>query len=455
MASGYARRGFPRDLKCGRLFLFSLLVGLAVRFVVLPLTYEYDIYHWAVVIQNIESGTGLYTLDGYYYTPVWGYILGAVDAFWNAFLSIDVFGTQVHELLGVQNMENMNHVATITTPAFNTALKMFLIIVDVIVGLAVRRIATDLTDDARKGDIAFALWFLCPIAIYMSSVQGTFDSISGLLTMLSVMLVLRERYFAGGFMLSLGILLKLYPGFALPVIVALIYSRGKRADGMLGNLAMLFAGGIVAFMIVMAPTFADGTFMSAFTFITDRSGGGSLMESLFGTAGIIIALVLMVVFTVAMARSRDPDGTFVGYAMLALIGGIFANLGPQYPLVVIPLLCVYIATNDRSYVTCWILIGFGCFLEALVLNNYSLLMSTASYWGWPSFGTILSGLDWTEAYIFRTSSFRSLANTVFLLVGAAGLVLALLYPYEDRIAERFPKIASAIHRTRFGTEESR
>ncbi len=455
MASGYARGRLFWGLNCGRLFLFSLLVGLAVRFAVLPLTYEYDIYHWAVVIQNIESGVGLYTLDGYYYTPVWGYILGAMDAFWNAFLSIDVFGTQVYQLLGVQTMENMNHVATITTPEFNTAVKFFLIIVDVIVGLAVRRIATDLTDDAKKGDIAFALWFLCPIAIYMSSVQGTFDSISGLLTVLSVILVLRERYFAGGFMLSLGILLKLYPGFALPVMVALIYSRGRRADGMLRNLAMLFAGGIAAFLIIMAPTFVDGTFMDAFTLITDRSDGGSLMDSLFGMAGIVIALVLMVVFTVAMARSDDPDGSFLRYAMLALVGGIFANLGPQYPLVVIPLLCVYIATTDRSYVTCWALIGFGCFLEALVLNNYSLLMSAASYWGWPSFDTVLSGLDWTEAYIFGTSSFRSIANSVFLLVSVAGLALALLYPYEGRIAERFPKIASAIHRTRFGTEGSR
>ncbi len=454
MASGYAHGRSFRHPTCGRLFLFSLLVGLAVRFAVLPLTYEYDIYHWAVVIQNIESGVGLYTLDGYYYTPVWGYILGAMDAFWNAFLSIDVFGTQVWELLGVQNMENMNHVASVTTPEFNTALKMFLIIVDLVVGLVVRRVAADMTSDARRGDIAFALWFLCPVAIYMSSVQGTFDAISGLLTLLSVMLVLKDRYFVGGFALSIGILLKLYPGFALPVMVALIYAR-RSNETMLRDLAMLFAGGIAAFLVIMAPTFADGTFMDAFTLVTDRSGGGDLTDSLFGGLGIVIALVLTIVFTVAMARSRDPDGSFLRYAMLALIGGIFANIGPQYPLVVIPLLCVYIATTDRSYMTCWILIGFGCFLEALALNNYSLLMSAASYWGWPSFDTVLSGLDWTEAYVFGTNSFRSIANSVFLLVIAIGLVLALLFPYEDRISDRFPKLASAIHRARFGTEGSR
>ena len=53
-----------------------LSVALLVRLVLMPLlTYDYDIYHWAVIIQNFQSGNGLYDVAGYYYTPTWGYIL--------------------------------------------------------------------------------------------------------------------------------------------------------------------------------------------------------------------------------------------------------------------------------------------------------------------------------------------------------------------------------------------
>ena len=179
------------------------------------------------------------------------------------------------DISGVEDMENMNHVATIISPEFSTALKIPLVLVDLAAGALVYLIVRDLTSDDRKASIGFALWFLCPIVIYMSSIQGTFDNISGLLTLLSVFLVLRRHYYAGGFILMTAILLKLYPGFALTVIIALIYAREGMGRTFLRDLMLLFAGGISAFAVLMAPTFLDGTFTYAFTFITDRSGSFS------------------------------------------------------------------------------------------------------------------------------------------------------------------------------------
>lgn len=428
----------------------ALVVGLIARFLVMPFTYEYDIYHWATVIQNIDSGNGLYELNGYFYTPVWGYILGAIDAFWNTFLSIDVLGEQFTQLLPVEDMENMNHVATITSPEFNYALKIPLVLVDIIIGAVVYFMALSLTGDRRKAAIGFALWFLCPIAIYMSSVQGTFDNISGLLTLMSVFLVLRRHYFLGGFMLMAGALLKLYPAFALPVMLALIYARSDGIRDVAGGLAAILSGAVVSFLVIMLPTMLDGTFWYAFTFITDRSGGFSGANGAFWLVGIALCVLVVLYFTFCMARNRggDTDRLFLKCVMLALVGGILANMGPQYPLVVLPLMCVYITAIDRSYFICWLLIGVGCCLQALVLNNYSLLMSVTAYWDWFSFDTILDGLEWTESYVFGGNSFRSLMNSVFSFVALAGLLFAVLFHFEDWIGAKCPRIGSVLNRVR-------
>lgn len=436
----------PGGPRFGGILIGSLAIGLIVRFALLPLTYEYDMYHWAVILQNINSGNGLYSLDGYFYTPVWGYVLGAMDAVWNSLLSVDVFGMKITELLGVQTMEHMNHTATVTTPEFNAFIKLMLIAVDIVVGFAVRSFVKSLTDDSRKADIGFALWFLCPIAIYMSAVQGMFDNISGLLTLLSIILVLRRHYFSGGFLLMTAILLKLYPGFALTVMIALIAVRRNSTKDCLSNMMRLFAGGLCAFAILMAPTVMDGTFAKAFTFITDRAANTSQFDQMFGILGIALGVAVMLYFTFRMLRSskEEADGEFLRFVMMALIGGVVCNLGPQYPLVVIPVLCAYIVAVDRTYMICLLLIGTGCALEALALNNYSLLMTAASYGGWVGFDTILSGLDWTEAYIVGTSSFRSLMNTVFSMVALAGLLLAVLFCIQEWISAKSARIGSML-----------
>ena len=53
------------------LTLKVLIIGLAIRFVLMPLlTYPFDVEHWAIIIQNIESGNGLFGLTGYFYTQI-------------------------------------------------------------------------------------------------------------------------------------------------------------------------------------------------------------------------------------------------------------------------------------------------------------------------------------------------------------------------------------------------
>ena len=50
-------------------FLVLVVIALAVRLIIMPfITHDYELYHWALVASNIESGSGLYDLRGYFYT---------------------------------------------------------------------------------------------------------------------------------------------------------------------------------------------------------------------------------------------------------------------------------------------------------------------------------------------------------------------------------------------------
>lgn len=433
----------------GTLFV-SLVLGIMVRCLCIPFTYDYDMYHWAVIIQNIDSGNGLYELFGYYYTPVWGYIMGFIDLLSNAFLSVGEFGTHVSGLLTVEDLENMRHVATVTSPEFNALIKVPIILCDLLVGYTLYRFVGEWTGDRKRGELALAMWFLCPIVIYMSSVQGMFDSFSALLILLSTLLVLRRHYFSGGFMLALSVLLKFFPGAVVFVFIGVVFAR-HREDGMaLRNLALAVAGAVLCSAVILFPNIMEGNVADSLTFISDRTGGFSLnLDTVFSMGGMIVTLPFMVFMGYRMYGTReDIDRRFLTYVLLVLAISMFINMGPQYVIVLMPSLVILICSYDRSYTICWVLVGFGALLSAFTLNNYSLLMSSSAYLGWPSYDVILNGFEWTEAYLFGTNSFRSMMNSVGYAFTGAGLILIFVFYYEDIIVRRHPWAERYIEKVR-------
>ena len=63
---------FEKGFLC-RTMILVIVVGIAIRLAVgALLTYNYDVYSWALIISNIQAGSGLYDVTGYNYPPVWG-----------------------------------------------------------------------------------------------------------------------------------------------------------------------------------------------------------------------------------------------------------------------------------------------------------------------------------------------------------------------------------------------
>lgn len=439
----------------GIALLALFAISLLIRCVLIPFTYDYDIYHWALTVQNAESGYGLYGSYGYYYTPVWGYIICFMDLLSNLFLGVNELGIRDPDLLWLEHdMSEMRHTATLTSPEFNMLMKVPLIICDLLVAVLLYKAVAEYTDDRKKGELAFGLYWLCPITIYMSAVQATFDTISALLTLLSFMLVIRRHWFSGGFMLAMAVLLKLYPGALLFVFIGYVISA-DRPDGrnkIIIDIMKAVAGAVVCLVIILLPNILDGNIADALTFITDRGDSMGLNgDTLFSLLGMIIALPFIIAAGWWMSKAKDEDRlrTFVGMCMLSLGIVMFANIGPQYVIVLLPFLAMYIAMYDRTYMLCWWLIGIGTVVSAFFLNNYSLVAGTSAYWGWPSAETVIDGIEAFTDGILGSNSIATMMNSVGEIIYGAGLILMIIFYFERQIGRWNGKAGEIIRKVKY------
>ena len=407
------------------LALWILILGLAIRLVFAPVfTYPFDIEHWGVILQNTESGNGLFGLTGYFYTPAWGYILGFEDLIINLLPGM-TYGERFTDLLEIEGMVFPYQTATTTTPVFNFAMKLPLILVDVLVGYLIYRLVMSECGDERKAAIGFGLWFLCPIVIYMSSVQAQFDCISALLTLLCVLLVRRNLFFLAGVIFTIAALIKFFPAFCIFLLCVYVV---KATPGRLSwkNLFLSVSGAVLTAVVIFLPQILDGTVMNAFSFVFGRTSEYDLMLMLRTYPFIAVALVMLVVLAIFAWRMDDArrkqDFLVLILAMLSICT-IFSP-GPQYWIVYLPLLSYYIACRDRNraLLICLIAMAILTTTAAFFNNSFSLLTTASEYLHLCEPQTVISWMHALDTPVFGTP----LTQLVVLIVEFIQLIIMIL-----------------------------
>ncbi|MBR6911071.1 MAG: DUF2029 domain-containing protein [Candidatus Methanomethylophilaceae archaeon] len=257
--------GFFRD---DRFFckgmIITIILGIAIRLIIgVVLKFNEDAYSWAVIISNIEAGSGLYDVSGYNYPPVWGYILA--------------FFSQIMTSLGVADMGVMNpellhiepdRIAYVTTFEFNFALTVMLTIADLMTAYVAYYIAKDLTSDEIKAKITFALFFLAFHVIIICTSSAMFDSISALLTMLCVLMLVKGKDILAGGLLATAVFLKLFPGFIIFILIAYLIVNDR--DQWKKRLFMAASGAIAVSAVIMVPHILEGHLVDSLSFIFAR-----------------------------------------------------------------------------------------------------------------------------------------------------------------------------------------
>ncbi len=433
------------NLTPGRRVIALLFAGLLLRLCIAPfITYDYDIYAWALVISNIESGNGLYDLTGLYYTPVWGYCLSFIGSVMNAFTDIGVFGIRFTDLLPIEDNWYSGHIATLTTVGFSVAMKIPLMIADLLVGYLIYILLKDYVKDEKRALKGAALWIFCPIVFYMSTVGTQFDCFSALFLLLTVMLLRRNMNLLAGFMFALSCLLKFFPLFTATILIAYIIAKHRhepvKQRGL--DLAMFLIGTAAMALIIFLPDIVNGDLAKSAAFITSRfgsffSGVAAIKMSILMVLGIVV--LLFATYRTYSAKSEKTDDSFFRHLLMILTPVMMTSLMPQYAIVIIPLLIVMTIKEGRAYLLCLVTIAVSTVLDPLAVNNAALTASLVEWYGIGNANELL----WLMSRAAADINIQSLILLATLIAEALALMLTFVLTiqpvFTDNILRRRSK----------------
>ncbi len=377
-----------------------LAAGLAIHLLVMLLAMVYDSDYWAVVIRNINAGEGLYGMEGYYYTPVWGYMLGLVSAFQNACLSLGDSAVRVFEAIYFEASGHQT-TATVTSVVFNYCTKVPLLMCDAVLAYLTYVLVYDMRRDRGKATLAFALVFLCPVIIGSTGIIGMPDTMAAMFMMFSLILLLRNRPFFAGMCFAMAALTKFFPVFLFFPMLAYLFSR-NRGDLRAGCMqaAVAAAGAVAVAVAIFLPQILEGDLSASFQFITDRAGTSPVSDIFARLVGYtrIAAYLLVILASILAARfiyRSDREGldrSLLKGSMVIMALCLLYPPATQYIVVLVPLLAYYIAAEDGVCMRSWWLLAIGAFIVFTVSLSTHLL-PLAVHTGIVDLGSLMHFFD--------------------------------------------------------------
>lgn len=426
------RLGFWSVIK--KPLILIIIAGLVIRGIIIPVfTYNYDISFWATTIQHIQSGNGLYGLSGYYYTPVWGYFLGFMGLIATYVFRISSFGTIGDDLLPSAGADWDFYGTMVVSPEFSIFVKSFITVFDLLCAYLIYVIVKRLRHSDKEATIAFGLWFLCPLVIYTSAIQATFDSISVAFMLLTLVLIIDRRYALAGASLATAALTKFFPAYLVFILLAYILKKNEDKISRIRSVASAVVGAVIASAVILLPQAILGTLPRAFGFISNRISWTedivlSSWDSIITVGIILVVLLQVLIFTLLIlvaykAYKTDDDKFDRTFMFLLMISSALVFIwtpAPTYLMITIPFLAYIVATaktkQQRRYTWSLVLISITATLYAITMHSYSLLFQSSIYFDLISADTILIGIEWLDQAIVPGLTRQTLLN---IIAGAA------------------------------------
>ncbi len=418
--------------------IVTIVVGVIINILMMIFAFTYDTNYWAVVVKNIQMGEGLYGLRGYYYTPVWGYILGFVSMFDSFFFDIGGTGVRLMELLGYENGSYMDFSANVTSIGFMMSYKLVIMVFDIVLAYLMYWLVKDVTKNERKAQLAFVLIFLCPTIFASYTVLGMPDVVSATMLTLSIVLLRRNRPMSAGACFAVAVLNKFFPALVFFPIVAYAFSRGADRREGVENVAKAFAGALFMFVIIMLPHLLDGNIMSAFSFLTDRaevSSEAGILDYLISYGAIIVTLVSIAVslfLGIRLMRNRaeaDDINRFMWYSLVSLAVMFIYPPNPQYTMSLFPFLVYCIVILPKGLMKSWVLMSAGGFIQSVSALS-TLLLPLAVFTGIISVDAVMAVTETLCGNLPLT--YMEIFAIVGNVIQYVGILLILYYIYVHR-----------------------
>ena len=442
---------YPTTVK-GKIILISTVSLLVHIVVILTLTHLGDPEYWPRIMQTVNSGNGIYGLDGNYYTPLWGYLLSFVDMVIQFTGTVPFFGDVFASLLPWDSVPGTK--AWIVSPQVTFATKIPMAICDIIVGYMIFKIVSEFTKDEKKGLIAMALWCFCPMVIYMACVQGQFDCISTLLVLLTIKLLREDRPFIAGISFGFAVWLKMFPSVCLFLFVGYLIKKYGTSVG-IQKTVVAAVGALIVTIVILIPQMMNGELDIVFGFFTGRAEGSTGIG--LYDAVVKIRLVLMLLLTVVLMvwsyigiqkKREDLERYLYLYAGILITVATIISRGYQYvpSFIVFILLFAMISDDRRSYMMMFLWMGVLTVADAFFSIGPSMLVMDAVYYGW---------IDpvWLESITvdFLTTVGHSSSMPIGVILPITWAIMLwffVLFGVSDLMDDRHPKFKNFVEKFR-------
>lgn len=374
----------------------------------MPLTGEFDSEYWARIVSNIQSGEGLYGLEGYYYTPVWGYFLGAISGLNSFILGVGELGTLIVEALPIQAISDFASsgfvqsfmdrffptTATAAELSFSMSIDIMLFLFDLLAAYLVYVMVMDRTESRKLAITAFALVFLCPLIFLTSSVDSMFDTVCVAMTLLSLTLLYKGHTFFSGMMISVAILLKFFPIFIAPLMLAYVISKYRGTEKLPIQIIAAFSGVIIMIVAILLPQIMAGELSECFRFLSDRidTGDDSFIMMIAGKLRVLMYLAvaascIAIMYLNIKRRDANPEKALLNGCLLMFVIMMLYPAPPRYLVFVLPFLVYAMVSEDSRLKYGWICLSLAAIL--FVAAGFTMLLTSMADAGLISINTVI------------------------------------------------------------------
>jgi hypothetical protein len=384
------RRLRALDFTLGETWFAALIVAGALLRILLAVatTNSYDLAFFGSVALDGADHRPLYADTTFSYPPLWGYLfhdVGKLLAFAHITLFAHAAALEPSLIPGLTS-------ADLTTPLASLCLKLPALLTDAGLAAALYYGARHFEASRAAARAAALGWWLNPLSLVTSPVQGSWDAIVPLATFGAIACALCESWFLAGVALAIGISAKLTPLYGIFLTPALAASGAALWSRFaLARLRQGLGGALIAGAIVLAPIARWGEFGAMLHAMFARAGtfsvGGANLfafvafDRFHGVATAIGAnrvIFSLCSFAVTLGGSsaigilllRDRSRRFSDYcvaafALFALVCLASPFAQPTYVLWIVPFATYVAAAGDRRW--WWIaaalsLFGFAFFV---------------------------------------------------------------------------------------------
>ena len=319
--------------------------------------------------------------------------------------------------------------STTTPPAMQGDLRLLSLflrlpgfICDILMSAALYFTVCKITVSRESARLTSLIWFMNPFTLFAVELIGVPDILVALLTLVSLLCLLRQKPILSVIILFCAIGLKLYPILILPAL--LLYLHKYSPEKRLQELWMTLCGplGVVAYLI----WFSQGASLTVaeFTNYTPISQPLSLLGIFSSSVPLSVAMAaLVVVYFLALYFGEDsnPSGYIIHLVTVVLLTYfVFSEFHAQYFIWVLPFITLDVALFGRRRLLLLVVFQLSVFLAWFITSaglatpsGYSLLL-------FPIEGTGL------PAYSIAIQQFLRSDVTEFIL---AGLIQDTMYAF--------------------------